>query len=158
MPVSMAMFEPYGTGRPAVYAVVQGVPTGWPRRPRPTSSPGPSTTAWGRPSSGSRPSPRCRATPASPHPADRRPSAAPPAIERWVRAALTTNEGQIRIEYKFLVLSYVFPEIKLLFPEQNYNVLSPTSYTHISKGDLYSSRIGLPIMLLENWWTDPGNI
>ncbi len=30
-----------------------------------------------------------------------------------------------------------------LFPKQNYNVLSPNSYTHISVRDLYISRIGL---------------
>jgi hypothetical protein len=51
---------------------------------------------------------------------------------------------------------YVFPEMKLLFPKkQNYNVLSPSSYTHISVRDSYISRIGLPILLQENMWTDP---
>ncbi len=44
-----------------------------------------------------------------------------------------------------------------VFPH-NYNVLSPSSYTHISVIDLYISRIGLPILLQENMWTDPGNI
>ncbi len=39
--------------------------------------------------------------------------------------------------------------MKLLFPKQNYNVLSPRSYTHISVSDLYISRIGLPILLQE---------
>ncbi len=48
--------------------------------------------------------------------------------------------------------------MKLLFPKQNYNVLSPSSYTHISVRDLYISRIGLPILLQGNMWTDPGNI
>ncbi len=33
---------------------------------------------------------------------------------------------------------YVFPEMKWLFPNQNYNVLSPSSYTHISVRDLYT--------------------
>ncbi len=42
-----------------------------------------------------------------------------------------------------------FPEIKLLFPKQKYNVLSPNSYTHISVRDLYISRVGLPILLQE---------
>ncbi len=38
--------------------------------------------------------------------------------------------------------------MKLLFPKQNYNVLSPSSsYPHISVRDLYVSRIGLPILL-----------
>jgi hypothetical protein len=57
----------------------------------------------------------------------------------------TANEGPVRIPYKYLVPIYVFPEMKLLFPKQNYNVLSPSSYNHISVRDLYISRIGLPI-------------
>jgi hypothetical protein len=48
--------------------------------------------------------------------------------------------------------------MKVLFPKQNYNVLSPSSYTHIPVRDLYISRIGLPILLQGNMWTDPGNI
>ncbi len=48
--------------------------------------------------------------------------------------------------------------MKWLFPKQNNNVLSPSSYTHISVRDLYISRIGLPILLQGNIWTDPGNI
>jgi hypothetical protein len=70
----------------------------------------------------------------------------------------TANEGLVRIQYKCLVPSYVFPEIKRLFPKQNYNVLSPSSYTPISVRDLYISRIDLPILKLGNMWTDPGNI
>jgi hypothetical protein len=69
----------------------------------------------------------------------------------------TAKEGPVRIQYKCLVLIYVLPEMKLLFPKQNYNVLSPSSYTHISVRDLYISRIGLPILLQGNMWTDPGN-
>ncbi len=72
---------------------------------------------------------------------------------------LTANEGPVRIQYKLLVPIYVFPEMKQLFPKQNYNVLSPSSScTHISVRDLYISRIGLPILLHGNMWTDPGNI
>ncbi len=59
------------------------------------------------------------------------------------------KEGPARIHYKCLVSIYVFPEMKLLFPKQNYNVLSPSSYTHISVKDLNISRIGLPILLQE---------
>jgi hypothetical protein len=58
-----------------------------------------------------------------------------------------SNEGPVRIQYKCLVPIYVFPEIQLLFPKQNYNVLSSNSYTHISMGELYISRISLPILL-----------
>jgi hypothetical protein len=61
----------------------------------------------------------------------------------------TANEGPVRIPYKCLVPIYVFPEIKLLFLKQNYNVLSPRSFTYISVRDLYISRIGLPILLQE---------
>ncbi len=44
--------------------------------------------------------------------------------------------------------------MKLLFPKQNYIVLSPSSYTHISVRDLYISRIGLPILLQENMYVN----
>ncbi len=57
----------------------------------------------------------------------------------------TAHEGPASIRYKCLVPIYVFPEMKLLFANQNYNVLSPSSYTHRSVRDLYISRIGLPI-------------
>jgi hypothetical protein len=70
----------------------------------------------------------------------------------------TAKEGPVRIQYKRLVPMFVFPKMILLFPKQNYNVLSPSSYTHISVRDLYISRIGLPILLQENMWTDPRNI
>jgi hypothetical protein len=70
----------------------------------------------------------------------------------------TANEGPVRFQYKCLVSIYVFPEMKFLFSKQNYNVLSPSSNTHISVRDLYISRIGLPILLQINKWTDPGNI
>ncbi len=56
----------------------------------------------------------------------------------------TANEGPVRIQYKCLVPIYVFPEMKLLFPKQKCNVLSPSFYTHISVRDFYISRIGLP--------------
>jgi hypothetical protein len=49
----------------------------------------------------------------------------------------TANEGLVRIQYKCLVPIYVLPEMKLLFPKQNYNVLSPSYYIHISVRDLY---------------------
>jgi hypothetical protein len=74
------------------------------------------------------------------------------------KSSCTANEGPVRIQYICLVSIYVFPEMKLLFPKQNYNVLSPSSYTHLYVRDLYISRIGLPILLQGNMWTDPGNI
>ncbi len=70
--------------------------------------------------------------------------------------AYTSHAVPVRNQYKCLVPIYVFPEMKLLFPKQNGNVLSPSSYTHISVRDLYISRIDLPILLQPNMWTDPG--
>jgi hypothetical protein len=70
----------------------------------------------------------------------------------------TANEEPVRIQYKCLVPIYVFPEIKLLFPKQNYYVLSSSSYSHTSVRNLYISRIGLPILLQGNMWTDAGYI
>ncbi len=61
----------------------------------------------------------------------------------------------MKILYKCLVPIYVFPEMKLLLPKQNYNVLSPSSFTQISVRDLYISKIGLPILLQGNLWTNP---
>ena len=55
----------------------------------------------------------------------------------------------MKILYKCLGPIYVSPEMKLLIPKQNFNVLSPSSYTYISVRDLYISRIGLPILLQE---------
>jgi hypothetical protein len=69
----------------------------------------------------------------------------------------TANKGPVKILYKCLVPIYVFLEMKLLFPKQNYNVLSPSSYTHKSVRYLYISRIGLPILLQGNMWTNLGN-
>jgi hypothetical protein len=54
-----------------------------------------------------------------------------------------------------MVPIYVFPEMKLLFPKQNYNVLSPSSYTHLFVRDQYISRIGLLILLRRNMWSGP---
>jgi hypothetical protein len=34
--------------------------------------------------------------------------------------------------------------------------LSPNFHIHVSVSDLYIPRIGLPILLQENMWTDPG--
>jgi hypothetical protein len=71
------------------------------------------------------------------------------ALHRAFTTICTANEGPMKIQYKYLVLIYVFPEMKLLFPKQNYNVLSPSSYTLVSVRDLYISRIGLLILLQE---------
>jgi hypothetical protein len=36
--------------------------------------------------------------------------------------------------------------------------LSPNFHIHLSVGDLYIPAVNLAILLLENMWTDPGNI
>jgi hypothetical protein len=65
----------------------------------------------------------------------------------------TANKGPVRIQYKCLVPIYVwivFSAMKmcaLLFPKQNYKVLSPNFHIHVSVSDLYVPRIGLPILL-----------
>ncbi len=47
--------------------------------------------------------------------------------------------------------------LKLIFPEKELRCLSPKFHVHVSVSDLYISTIGLPIMLQENMWTDPGD-
>ncbi len=71
----------------------------------------------------------------------------------------TANKGPVRIQYKCLVPIYVFPEMKLIFIKQNYNVLSPSSYIiYLWEIYMYISRIGLPILLQGNMWTILGKI
>jgi hypothetical protein len=48
--------------------------------------------------------------------------------------------------------------LKQIFPEKEYRGLSPNDHIHVSVSDLYIPTIGLPILLQENRWTDPGNI
>jgi hypothetical protein len=51
----------------------------------------------------------------------------------------TANEGPVRIQHKGLVPIYVFLDMKLhglLFPKQNYNVLSPNFHIHVPVRDL----------------------
>ncbi len=36
--------------------------------------------------------------------------------------------------------------------------LSPNFHIHVSVNDLYIPTIGLPFLLMENMWTEPGNI
>ncbi len=47
---------------------------------------------------------------------------------------------------------------KQVFPEKEFRGLIPNFNIHKSVSYLYVSTIGLPILLQENMWTDPGNI
>jgi hypothetical protein len=47
---------------------------------------------------------------------------------------------------------------KQIFPEKELRALSPNFHIFVSVSDLYIPSIGLPILLQENIWTDPGNI
>ncbi len=56
-----------------------------------------------------------------------------PSVLLWIADLSTANEGSpVRIQYKWLVPIYASPEMKLLFPKQNYNVLSSSSYSVLS--------------------------
>ncbi len=62
------------------------------------------------------------------------------SVHCFVNYVLTANEGLVRIQYKCLDPIYVFPEMKLalLFPKQNYNVLSPNFHILVSVSHLYT--------------------
>jgi hypothetical protein len=45
-----------------------------------------------------------------------------------------------------------------MFPEKELRGLSPNFHIHVSVSDLCIPRIGLPILLQENMWTDSDNI
>ncbi len=46
--------------------------------------------------------------------------------------------------------------LKQIFLEKESRVLSPNFHIHVSVRDLYIPTIGLPFLLQENMWTDPG--
>ncbi len=48
--------------------------------------------------------------------------------------------------------------LKQIFPEKKLCGLSPNFHIHVSVIDLYIPTTGLPVMLQENMWTDPGNM
>ncbi len=69
----------------------------------------------------------------------------------------TANEGQVRIHYKCLVPSYVFPENETVQPPGFQNrIIMFLHLLYISERFIIF-RIVLPILLQENMWTDPGN-
>jgi hypothetical protein len=47
---------------------------------------------------------------------------------------------------------------KQIFPEKKLRRLSANFHIQVSVSDLYIPTIGLPILLPENMWIDPGNI
>ncbi len=47
---------------------------------------------------------------------------------------------------------------KEIIPEKEMHGLSPNFNIQVSVSDLHIPAIGLPILLLKNMWTDPGNI
>jgi len=47
---------------------------------------------------------------------------------------------------------------KQIFPEKELRSLSPNFHIHVSVNDLHIPMLGLPILLQEDMWTDPGNI
>ncbi len=46
---------------------------------------------------------------------------------------------------------------KQIFPEKELRSLSPNFHIHVSVNDLHIPMLGLPILLQEDMWTDPGN-
>jgi hypothetical protein len=48
--------------------------------------------------------------------------------------------------------------LKSIFPEKEMCGLSPNFHIQASVSDLYIPTIGVPILVQENMWTDPGNI
>jgi hypothetical protein len=65
------------------------------------------------------------------------------------------RESNINVWFPFMY----FQKLNCYFQNRIVMFCLPVpTYTHISVRDLYISRIGLPILLQENMWTDPGNI
>jgi hypothetical protein len=47
---------------------------------------------------------------------------------------------------------------KKIFPKKELRGLSPNFHIDVSVSDLNIPTIGLPVLLQENMWTDPGNM
>jgi hypothetical protein len=47
---------------------------------------------------------------------------------------------------------------KQIFTEKELHGLVPNFHIHVFVSDLYIPRIGLPILLQENMWSDSGNL
>ena len=79
---------------------------------------------------------------------------------KWrTKWSANANEVPLRIQYKCLVPIYVFPEKKLLFPKQNYNV-SQFLHLYICKRFIHFqdwSAYSAACSAARNMWTDPGN-
>jgi hypothetical protein len=58
----------------------------------------------------------------------------------------------------FALQRYNTKNSKQIFPEKELRRLSAYFHIHVSVSDLYLPTLCLPILLLENMWTDPGNI
>jgi hypothetical protein len=56
------------------------------------------------------------------------------------------------------VYNYTAKKFHLCIPEKELRGLSPNFHMHVSASDFYTPTIGLPVLLQENMWTDPGNI
>ncbi len=76
------------------------------------------------------------------------------------RSARARTRGQNPlVQYKCLVLIYVFPEMKLwsfIISKQNYNVLCPSLHNHVFVSDLYIPGTGLPYWHQKNRQTYHG--
>jgi hypothetical protein len=62
-----------------------------------------------------------------------------------------TAPSQIHCKDTVLKIRNKFSQEGIARPQSHFHI-------HVSVSDLYIPRIGLPILLQENMWTDPGNI
>jgi hypothetical protein len=51
-----------------------------------------------------------------------------------------------------------YRKFETIIPKKEFRGLSPNFHIHVSVSDFYIPTIGLPILLQENMWTDPGNV
>ncbi len=59
---------------------------------------------------------------------------------------------------KIYTAKTLYRKFEINIPEMKLRNLVPNSYIHVSMSDSYIPTIGMPILLQENRWTDPGNI
>jgi hypothetical protein len=63
------------------------------------------------------------------------------------------------LEFNLSALQRHYTEnLKQIFPEKELRGVSPNFHNDVSVSSLYIPTMGLPILLQENMWSDPGNI
>jgi hypothetical protein len=64
----------------------------------------------------------------------------------------------LTLTYQIWTAKIQYRKLEKNIPRNGMRGISPNFHIHVSVSDLYIPRIGLPVLLQENMWTDFGNL